>query len=92
VHSVLSEPFIEDKIAYMTGFSWHWDIDGSGFPVGTYRNVHLRLLEPYGFREFVTNEPNINLRAENIFMARIGSRVSPEDQKRFGQLRFGIKV
>lgn len=92
IRTVLTEPFIEDKIAYMTGYAWHWDVDGSGFPVGQYRNVHLRLLEPYGFKEYVTNEPNIALRAENIFMARIGSRVSAEDQKRFAQLRFGMKV
>jgi acetoin utilization protein AcuA len=89
VQTILSEPFIEDKIAYMNGYSWHWDVDGSGFPVSQYRTVHLKLLEPYCFQEFRTNEPNISLREENIFMARIGSRVSPEDQKRFRHLTFG---
>ncbi len=89
IETVLSEPFIEDKIAYMNGYSWHWDVVGSGYTVDEYRQVHLKLLEPYCFREFGTNEPNITLREENIFMARIGSRVSPEDRKRFKRLIFG---
>jgi acetoin utilization protein AcuA len=89
IKTVLTEPFIEDKIAYMNGYSWHWDVVGSGYTVAEYRNVHLKLLEPYSFREFRTNEPNISLREENIFMARIGNRVSPEDQNRFKRLIFG---
>jgi acetoin utilization protein AcuA len=90
IKTVLSEDFIEDKIAYMSGYSWHWDIVGSGYPVAEYRKVHLRLLEPYCFQEVSTNEPNISLREENIFMARIGARVPAEDQKRFKRLIFGI--
>jgi acetoin utilization protein AcuA len=89
IKTVLTEPFIEDKISYMNGYSWHWDVVGSGYTVAEYRNVHLKLLEPYSFREFRTNEPNISLREENIFMARVGSRVSHEDTNRFKRLTFG---
>jgi acetoin utilization protein AcuA len=50
----------------------------------------LNLMKNHGFQEYYTNEPNIAIREENIFMARIGSRVSVEDQHRFRNLRFGI--
>ncbi len=87
---IMQDDFFEDKIAYMNGFSWHWDLDGSGLTIVQYRNMMLQLLKKHGFKEHYTNEPNIALREENLFMARVGSRVSPEDQKRFRNLRFGI--
>ena len=49
-----------------------------------------KLFEPFGFQEYETNEPNLCLKPENIFMARIGARVSAEDQNRFKWLRFGM--
>lgn len=90
VRTVLTEPFTEDKIAFMVGYSWTWDVDGSGFSLDEYRRVHLKLLEPYNFQEFYTNELNIRIREENIFMAKIGSRVCPADYKRFKRLTLGI--
>lgn len=87
---ILDDDFFEDKIAYMNGFSWHWDLDGSGLTMAEYRKMMMRLLKGYGFQEFYTNEQNIALREENIFMARIGSRVSAEQQQKFRNLRFGI--
>jgi acetoin utilization protein AcuA len=90
ISSILADGFFEDKIAYMNGFSWHWDLDGNGLTMAEYRKMMMRLLKGHGFQEFYTNEPNIALREENIFMARIGSRVSEEQQKKFRNLRFGI--
>jgi acetoin utilization protein AcuA len=49
-----------------------------------------RLFEPFGFEEYQTNEPNICLKPENIFMARIGENVSKELQNQFKWLRFGM--
>jgi acetoin utilization protein AcuA len=82
--------FFEDKMAYMNGFSWHWDLDGTGFTLAQYRKMMVNLLKPYGFREYPTNEPNIAMREENVFLARIGSRVGSRDQRRFRNLLFGI--
>jgi acetoin utilization protein AcuA len=87
---ILADDFFGDKIAYMNGFSWHWDLDGSGLNMAEYRKMMMHLLKVHGFQEYYTNEPNIALREENIFMARIGSRVSAEQQQRFRNLRFGI--
>ncbi len=91
VWSVLRDDFFEEKISYMNGFSWHWDVDGSGLTLVQYRKMMLNFMKPFGFEEYYTNEPNIALREENLFMARMGSRVSEEDQLRFRNLRFGIR-
>lgn len=89
--STLEDEFFEDKIAYMLGFSWHWDLEGTGLNPAQYRQKMMGLYSRFGFREVYTNEPNIALRVENLMMIRVGSRVSPEDQRRFRYLRFGIK-
>lgn len=90
VNALMDDDFFEDKIAYMNGFSWHWDLDGAGLTMSRYRKMIMGLLRPHGFKEVYTNEPNIALREENFFMARIGSRVSGEDRARFRNLRFGL--
>jgi acetoin utilization protein AcuA len=89
--ATLQDDFFEDKIAYMVGFSWHWDLEGTGLNPAQYRQKMMQLYSRFGFREVYTNEPNIALRVENVMMIRVGSRVSPEDQLRFRHLRFGIK-
>jgi len=48
------------------------------------------LFEPFGFVEYQTNEPNICLKPENVFMGRIGKNVSLEVQNDFKWLRFGM--
>ncbi len=91
VDTMFSHGSFDEKIAYMNGFSWHWDLDGNRLSKFDYRKMMLKFLSHWGFREYYTNEPNIALRQENIFMARIGSNVSEEDRKRFRNLCFGIK-
>ncbi|MEW6531483.1 MAG: N-acetyltransferase [Thermodesulfobacteriota bacterium] len=90
VNVLMEDDSFEDRIAYMNGYSWHWDLDGTGMTLGQYRKMIMGLLRPHGFKEVYTNEPNIGLREENFFMARIGSRVSDEDRARFRNLRFGL--
>jgi acetoin utilization protein AcuA len=90
IAALIADSFFEEKITYMNGFSWHWDLDGTGLTMSQYRRVMIRLLKNFGFQEHYTNEPNIALREENLFMARIGSKVADEDKKRFRSLRFGI--
>ena len=83
-------PKIEDKVAYFVGYSWTWDLDGNRMTAQQYRQMMARLFEPFGFEEYQTNEPNICLKPENIFMARIGENVSKELQNQFKWLRFGM--
>ncbi len=89
--ALMDDDFFEDKICYLTGYSWTWDLDGSAMTISQYRKVLIDLYRARGFKECYTNEPNIALREENFFMVRIGSRVSDEDRKRLKNLRFGIK-
>lgn len=87
---LLSHPEIEDKIVYLVGYAWTWDLDGTSLSAQQYRRMLVRLYESYGFLEYQTNEPNIGLKPENFFMGRIGSHVSPETVKAFKWLRFDI--
>ena len=50
----------------------------------------IRLFSPHGFIEMQTNEPNICLKSENLFMARIGAQVDDTVRQAFKWLRFGV--
>jgi len=90
VRLMLDHPRIEEMIAYMVGYSWTWDLDGSGLTAQQYRNMLIRLFSPHGFIEMQTNEPNICLKPENRFMGRIGSRITDAVRQDFKWLRFGV--
>ncbi len=87
---LLSSPIIEDKIIYLVGYSWTWDLDGTELSIQQYRSMLVHLYESFGFEEYQTNEPNICLKPENFFMGRIGKNVSKEMVKNFKWLRFDI--
>jgi acetoin utilization protein AcuA len=87
---LLDHPDIEKMIVYMVGYSWTWDLDGSGKTAQQYRQMMIRLFSPHGFVEYQTNEPNICLKPENLFMGRVGRDVSDEINKQFKWLRFGV--
>ncbi len=90
IQMMMVHPLIDDKIAYFVGYSWTWDLDGNQMSAQQYRQMMASLFEPFGFQEYQTNEPNICLRPENIFMARVGENVSKEVQNQFKWLRFGM--
>lgn len=88
---LLRHPQREEKIIYMVGYSWTWDLDGTSYTAQQYRQMLIRLFERFDFVEYQTNEPNICLKPENIFMGRVGRNVSEADRKRFKWLRFGME-
>ena len=59
----------------MVGYSWTWDLGGSDMSTTEYRTMLLKLGSLHEFSEFKTNDPNVLLRPENLFMARIGGKV-----------------
>jgi len=87
---VVGEPANEDRILYIVGYSWHWDLDETKKTVMEYRDTIIKLLTPLGFRQYPTNEPNVSLRAENLFMARIGANIERVAKRRFTNLLFGM--
>jgi acetoin utilization protein AcuA len=90
VQMMMVHPLIEEKIGYFVGYSWTWDLDGNQMSAQQYRQMMANLFEPFGFKEYQTNEPNICLKPENIFMARVGEKISKDLQNQFKWLRFGM--
>ena len=80
---VVDHPLKEDLILYMVGYSWTWDLDGTQMQVMDYRNMLVKFGHNHGFKIYQTNEPNVLLRPENLFMARIGDHVSEEIKRTF---------
>ncbi len=90
LHFLLDHPLKPDRIFYMVGYSWTWDLEDAGISPVCYRDMMIRLFTPQGFKTYQTNEPNIMLRPENLFMARIGENISESVRRRFKMLRFNI--
>lgn len=90
MRAMMAHPRIGEIIVYMVGYSWTWDLDGTGKTAQQYRNMLIRLFTPHGFQELYTNEPNVCLKPENLFMARIGDQVDEETRQAFKWLRFGV--
>jgi acetoin utilization protein AcuA len=87
---LLDDPRIEDRIIYMVGYSWTWDLSGARMTAAQYRQMLLKLFKPHGFEPYQTNEPNICLKPENLFMCRIGQTITGMIIDRFKWLRFGL--
>jgi len=87
---LVAHPLEAVRIFYMVGYSWTWDLEGAGLNAGQYRQMMIRLFTGHGFRTFQTNEPNVMMRPENLFMARIGAAIDPEVEKRFKMVRFNL--
>lgn len=87
---IVDHPLIEDKIAYMVGYSWTWDLKGTRKTAQEYRAMLIRLFGRHGFQEYQTNDPNVCLKPENVFMGRVGKNISRAIIDRFKWLRFGL--
>jgi acetoin utilization protein AcuA len=87
---LVAYPQVEEKIFYMVGYSWTWDLSGTMKTVQQYHKMLIELFEQNGFKEYQTNEPNVCLKSENIFMCRIGKNITQVIRDRFKWLRFGL--
>ncbi len=88
VTAILDDEFIETKIFFLTGYSWHWDTDQTGLSVYAYRNLLVRLFRPFGFQVYLTNNPEIRMSSANVLMARIGRHITPLLRERFQKMLF----
>jgi acetoin utilization protein AcuA len=87
---ILAHPQIEDKIIYLVGYSWTWDLAGTDMNARQYREKLVDLFQSHGFQAYETNEPNVCLKPENFLMCRIGKNISQMIKDRFKWLRFGL--
>ena len=90
LHLTVDHPSAESRILYMVGYSWTWDLDWHEDSVMSYRNKLIRLFSGEGFTTFQTNEPNVMLRPENLFMARMGRDILKGTADRFKLVRFNL--
>ena len=90
LHFLVEHPLREERIFYMVGYSWTWDLEGIS-PMD-YRNMLIGIFSQEGFQTFQTNEPNVMMRPENLFTARIGNDISESIQKRFKEVRFDFDL
>ena len=84
------QPEQEELILYLVGYSWHWDLPATGKNMQEYRQTLIHLVEKFGYKEYPTNEPNVGLRSENLFMARMGANLDTAQKRAFSRLLFGI--
>ncbi len=87
---LFSDSTFEDHIVFLTAYAWLWDIAHTGLSCGAYREMLMTLYARFGFESCQTNELNVCLKPENIFMARIGKNISSKERECFKWLRFGI--
>jgi acetoin utilization protein AcuA len=88
---LLEYPAIEEKIVYLVGYSWTWDLEETASTVHQYRSKLMKLYTAFGFMEYQTNDFNICLRPENFFLARVGREVTDDLRKEFKWICFGQK-
>ena len=87
---LVDHPLREERIFYMVGYSWTWDLER--ISAMDYRNMLIDIFSQQGFQTFKTNEPNIMMRPENLFMARIGDTISESILKNFKEVRFDFDL
>ena len=90
LRALVDHPLKEERIFYMVGYSWTWDLEG--ISAMDYRNRLISLFFQQGFKTYQTNEPNVKMRPENLFMARIGANISEDIIKQFKMVRFNLDL
>jgi acetoin utilization protein AcuA len=89
---LFSDARLDAKIVYLTAYSWTWDFDYAGLDPLSYGNMLVSLYGGFGFKAQLTNDPNICLKSENIFMVRMGKNIVHGIQEKFKWLRFGVSI
>lgn len=89
LQSALCAAWIEEKIIYLVGFTWNWDMAGAEMSASQYREMMIGLAQSFGFAEHKTNEPNVCLDVNNLFMCGVGRDVDGSLRNQFKWASFG---
>ena len=87
---LMADPELEQKVLYLVSYQWIWDLDQTNLSPHAYRNLLIKLFSGFEFKEFVTNEPNVCLNKNNIFMVRYGKNVTTALREAFKWSSFGL--
>ncbi|MDD5747576.1 MAG: GNAT family N-acetyltransferase [Actinomycetota bacterium] len=88
LQATFDDPFYEDKIVFATGFTWHWDMEGTGLDKFQYRSMGVKFFGRYGFMEMSTDESNISMDPANLFLVRLGKSTTFSQYQKFAALLF----
>lgn len=83
-----SDQRLDDYIVLTMEYSWHWDLNNSKLNIWEYQKMLTRLFARVGLNKINTNDPEILEHPANVLMARIGTKVSPENISLFESLKF----
>ncbi len=89
---LMADPGLEEKILYLVSYKWIWDMSRTGLDAESYRDMLIRLFSGFGFKKLSTNEPNVCLEPENIFMVRMGKDVPARPREVFKWLCYGVTM
>lgn len=78
----------EELVVIARIYVWHFDLANTGLLPHQYRQLLLNLYRKFGFIPLATDDPEIMRSSENLFMARIGSRLSQERIEEFYRILF----
>lgn len=84
----IKNPIMDEHIVITIEYCWHWDLDATGLDVWSYQKMLARLFGSVGFERVYTDDPDILEHLCNVLMAKIGSKVTPDEVKLFRQLQF----
>ncbi|WAE40483.1 GNAT family N-acetyltransferase [Staphylococcus pasteuri] len=84
----LSADEFEDYIVLTTEYYWHWDLKHAQLDVFEYKRLMQKLMQKGGLEVFATDDPEITSHPANCLMARIGKRISLDQQHAFDDIRF----
>lgn len=84
----LSQDEFEDYIVLTTEYYWHWDLAQAKLNVYDYKKMMQKLMAKGGLEVFATDDPEITSHPANCLMARIGNRISLDQQQAFDDLRY----
>ncbi|MDY6791124.1 MAG: hypothetical protein SWH54_07640 [Thermodesulfobacteriota bacterium] len=90
IQLLVDHPLKDERIFYMVGYSWTWDL--AGMSAMDYRDMLVGIFSQQGFKTFRTNEANVMMRPENLFMARIGANIAEDTKKKFKLVRFDLDL
>ncbi len=83
--TAIEDPHWQDKIFLAEGYSWAWDLEGTGLSPAEYREIWKNMMARFGFIEVKTDDPGILGDPWSLMMAWVGPKVDEEKKSLFFQ-------